>query len=125
MSGVGSNALTFTPPPAAGATGTWGVPSFMAGKANVAAVVPRVIFVMSLTGSVSVSSSITTSQRQCGERSDGTRGGRCTWRMCAFGLIACAVTSNVPSSMWWHMFVTITSPHGSASINAPQYASSK
>ena len=97
-----------------------GVPSFMSGKAKVAAVVARVILVMSFSGNVSVSSSMTISHRQCGERSDGTRGGRCTWRMCALGLTAWAVTSNVPSSMWWHMFVTITSPHGSASISAPQ-----
>ena len=97
-----------------------GVPSFMSGKAKVAAVVMRVILVMSFSGSVSVSSSITISQRQCGTRSPGTRGGRCTWRMCALGLTACAVTSNVPSSMWWHMLVTMASPKGSASMSAPQ-----
>ena len=66
------------------AAGTWGVPSFMAGKVKVAAVVRRVIFVMSFSGSASVSSSITTSQRQCGTRSVGTgvagaRGGCAPW----------------------------------------------
>ncbi len=78
------------------------------------------ILVMSASGSVSVSSSMMTSHRQWGERSVGTRGGRCTWRMRAFGFTAWAVTSKVPSSMWWHMLVTILSPQGSASMRAPQ-----
>ena len=36
------------------------------------------------------------------------------------GFTAWAVTSKVPSSMWWHMPVTILSPHGSTSMSAPQ-----
>ena len=97
-----------------------GVPSCIGGKGKLAAVVILVIVVISASGSVSLSSSMTTSHRQCGARSDGTRGGRWTWRMWALGLMAWAVTSKVPSSMWWHMLVTILSPQGSASIRAPQ-----
>ncbi len=48
------------------------------------------------------------------------RGGRWTWRMRALGFTAWAVTSKVPSSMVWHMPVTMRSPHGSTSMSAPQ-----
>ena len=100
----------------AGGAGMCGVPSRIGGYSKVAHVVPRTIRVMSASGSVSWSSSIVTIQRQCGEESADGRGGRCTCEMWAFGFTAWAVTSNVPSSMWWHMFVTIWSPNGSASM---------
>ena len=62
MATVGPGTLAASP-----AAGTWGVPSRMGGSANVAAVVMVVMAVMSASGRVSVSSSMTTSQRQCGD----------------------------------------------------------
>lgn len=56
--------------------GTCGVPSFVGGKRKRAAVVSRVMRVMPASPTGSVASSTVTSQRQCGTRPAGTRGGR-------------------------------------------------
>ena len=48
---------------------------------------------------------------QCGCRSEGTRGGRWMGRICARGLVATAVASNVGSSMVWHMPKTYCVAH--------------
>ena len=92
----------------------------MAGKAKVAAVVIRVILVMSFSGSVSVSSSITISQRQCGTRSPGNAGRPVHVADVRLGVHRLRRHVERPSSMWWHMLVTMVSPKGSASISAPQ-----
>src|SRR5664280_1069609 len=56
--------------------GMCGVPSRMGGNSKEAAVVIRVILVMSASGSVSLSSSMISSHRQWGDRPLGTLGGR-------------------------------------------------
>ena len=66
---------------------------------------------------------MSTFQWQCGWRSAGTRGGRCTGVMRARGFVAQAVASNVGSSIVWHIVCTNSSPIGSTSISAPQYGS--
>ena len=78
----------------------------MGASSKVAARVAAMASASAGIGSSGWESAMVTVQWHAGDRPAGTRGGRWIGRICALGLVAMAVASNVGSSMSWHMATT-------------------